>query len=329
MKIAILGSGSWATAIVKIATENHDEVFWWVREQEIKEGVEKYGHNPLYLSQCELEAKKITISNDIKTIISSANNLLFVIPSAFLARSLEPLSKEDFANKQIISAIKGIVPETNQIVAEFFNSKYSVPFTSQAVISGPSHAEEIAKEHLTYLTVGSENPLLAEYIATNFSCRYVRTTISDDIRGIEYVGILKNIYALAVGICNGLGCGDNFIAVVVSNALQEMEAFLVKANPKTDRNCNNLAYLGDLLVTAYSQHSRNRTFGQMIGQGYSVCSAQLEMKMIAEGYFAAKCIHQLNISHNSNIPIADAVYRILYEGSSASKEFALLAENFK
>lgn len=329
MKIAILGSGSWATAIVKIATENHDEVFWWVREKEIKEGVEKYNHNPLFLSQCELNAQKITIDNDIKTIVSKSDNLLFVIPSAFLARSIEPLSKEDFKNKRIISAIKGIVPETNQIVAEYFNSQYGVPFNLQAVISGPSHAEEIAKENLTYLTVGSENSLMAQHLAENFSCRYVRTTTSDDIRGIEYVGILKNIYALAVGICKGLGCGDNFIAVVVANALAEMESFLAKANPKQDRNINNLAYLGDLLVTAYSQHSRNRTFGQMIGQGYSVCSAQLEMKMIAEGYFAAKCIHELNLQHNSNIPIAEAVYRILYEASSASKEFAQLAENFK
>ena len=329
MKIAIFGSGSWATAIVKIATATHQEVFWWVREKEIVDGLKKHNHNPLYLSQCELNTSKITISNDIKKIISKADNLLFVIPSAFFARSLEGLSAEDFNNKNVISATKGIVPETNQIVAEYMRDNFNVSYANQAVISGPSHAEEIAKENLTYLTVGSHNSLLAKHIADSFQCRYVKTTISTDIEGIEYVGIMKNIYALSVGICKGLGFGDNFISVVVANGLQEMENFLSLCSPLEERNINNLAYLGDLLVTCYSQHSRNRTFGQMIGFGYSVGSAQLEMKMVAEGYYAAKCIHDLNKTFKAEISIADAVYRILYKASSAKKEFDLLSENFQ
>lgn len=328
MKIAVFGSGSWATAIVKIACETHQEVYWWVREEEIANGVKKYGHNPLFLSQCELDAKKIHIDTDIRNIIKSANNLIFVIPSAFLVRSLGGLNPEDFVGKNVVSAIKGIVPETNQIVAEYFADFYGISYGNQAVVSGPSHAEEIAKEGLTYLTIGSTNSELAKKISKGFECRYVKTVISEDINGIEYGGILKNIYALAVGICKGIGRGDNFISVLVSNAAQEMENFLSKVSPMEKRNINNFVYLGDLLVTAYSQHSRNRTFGQMIGSGYSIRSAQLEMNMVAEGYYAAKCIHDANKNHGADIPIAEAVYRILYKGSSPNKELDILAMNF-
>lgn len=328
MKISIFGSGSWATAIVKIACETHQEVYWWVREKEIERGVKHHGHNPLFLSQCELDKKKIYIDTDIKNIISKSNNLLFVIPSAFLSRSLSTLSKEDFIGKKVLSAIKGIVPETNQIVADYFLDQFEVDMDNQAVISGPSHAEEIAKERLTYLTVGSTNNQLAEYFAKVFECRYVNTVTSNDIRGIEYGGILKNIYALAVGIAKGIGRGDNFIAVLVSNSAQEMGNFLEKVSNQEERNINYFVYLGDLLVTAYSQHSRNRTFGQMIGSGYSINSAQLEMNMVAEGYYAANSIHKANKIHKANIPIAEAVYRILYKGSSPNKELDKLAKTF-
>lgn len=328
MKISIFGSGSWATAIVKIACETHQEVYWWVREKEIETGVKLYGNNPLFLSQCELDKDKIFIDTDIKNIIDKSDNLLFVIPSAFLARSLSQLNKEDFYGKNIISAIKGIVPETNQIVADYFLDKFSISYDNQAVISGPSHAEEIAKERLTYLSVGSTNEKLAEYFADIFKCRFVNTVVSNDIKGIEYGGILKNIYALAVGIAKGAGRGDNFIAVLVSNSAQEMENFLDKVSPQKDRNINYFVYLGDLLVTAYSQHSRNRTFGQMIGSGYSIHSAQLEMNMIAEGYYAANSIHKANKIHKADIPIAEAVYRILYKSSSSNKELDILAKIF-
>ncbi|MDR1725249.1 MAG: NAD(P)H-dependent glycerol-3-phosphate dehydrogenase [Bacteroidales bacterium] len=328
MKIAILGSGSWATAIVKIACESHNEVFWWVREKEIEISVKKYGYNPLFLSSCELDSKKIIISTNIKDIISKAKNLVFVIPAAFLVESLKTISKEDLKGKNIISAIKGIIPQTNQIVAEFMNSEFGISLEHQAVISGPSHAEEIASQRLTYLTCGSTNETLAKHFATNFACRYVKTMTSDDIKGIEYGGVLKNIYALAAGICKGLGYGDNFIAVLVTHAIIEMENFLNMTAANNNRNINRSVYLGDLLVTAYSQYSRNRTFGQMLGQGYSIASAQLEMNMVAEGYYASRSIQVINEKVKAKIPIADAIYRILYKGTSPNMEMKQLSESF-
>ena len=328
MNIAVLGGGSWATAIVKILTTTHDKVFWWVREKEIKESIENKGFNALYLRYCELDKGKIFISNNIHDIIAKADILFFVIPAAFLEISLSDVTKEELKEKKVVSVIKGIVPSCNKIVSNWFKEKYDLPLTSQAVISGPSHAEEIAAEKLTYLTCASHDKNFAEKIADIISCPFVKTVLSDDIEGIEYGAVMKNIYALAAGIAKGIGYGDNFIAVLIANAIQEMELFLEKIEPR-NRDVKRLAYLGDLLVTAYSQHSRNRTFGQMIGQGYSVQSAQLEMKMIAEGYYSAKCIHEANLSCNSTLPIAEAVYNILYLNKDRKKEFQSLLSCFQ
>lgn len=328
MEIAVLGSGSWATAIVRIAIETHTKVHWWVREQEIVDGVEQYGHNPLYLRSCELDANKIHISTDIKEIVSKVKNIILVIPAAFVARSLGSLNQQDLKDKRIVCATKGIIPETNQIVADYLKDAFAVDLNNQAVVSGPSHAEEIAQERLTYLTVGSTNEQFAHEIAKALECRFVKTITSQDVRGIEYGSVMKNIYALAAGIAHGIGYGDNFIAVLIANAAQEMETFLDAVAPQK-RNINCFVYLGDLLVTAYSQHSRNRTFGQMIGQGYSVKSAQLEMAMVAEGYYAANCIHIANETLKVCLPIAEAVYNILYKGMSAVGELKKLSDNFK
>lgn len=328
MNIAVLGSGSWATAIVKIATQTHTKVYWWVREQEIVQGVENFGHNPLYLRSCELDRERIIVSSDLKMIVSKATDIILVIPAAFVAGSLRSLCPKDFEGKRIICATKGIIPQTNQIVADYIRDYFNVRDENQAVISGPSHAEEIAQERLTYLTVGSCNDELAKQVAEGLKCRFVKTTTSSDIRGIEYGAVMKNIYALAAGIARGAGYGDNFVAVLIANAAQEMGAFLAVAAPQ-ERDTNRFVYLGDLLVTAYSQHSRNRTFGQMIGQGYSVKSAQLEMAMVAEGYYAAECIDKANRSIGVSLPIARAVYEILYEGKSADEEFKRLSELFK
>ena len=328
MNIAVLGSGSWATAIVKIATQTHTRVYWWVREEEIVSGVENFGHNPLYLRSCELDRERIIVSSDLKMIVSKATDIILVIPAAFVAGSLQALCPKDFEGKRIICATKGIIPQTNQIVADYLRDYFNVRDDNQAVISGPSHAEEIAQERLTYLTVGSCNGEFAKQIAEGLKCRFVKTTTSSDIRGIEYGAVMKNIYALAAGIARGAGYGDNFVAVLIANAAQEMEAFLSAVAPQK-RDTNRFVYLGDLLVTAYSQHSRNRTFGQMIGQGYSVKSAQLEMAMVAEGYYAAECIDKANRSIGVSLPIARAVYEILYEGKSADEEFKRLSELFK
>ena len=328
MNIAVLGSGSWATAIVKIATQTHTKVYWWVREQEIVQAVENFGHNPLYLRSCELDRERIIVSSDLKMIVSKATDIILVIPAAFVAGSLQSLCPKDFEGKRIICATKGIIPQTNQIVADYIRASLNVRDENQAVISGPSHAEEIAQERLTYLTVGSCNDEFAKQVAEGLKCRFVKTTTSSDIRGIEYGAVMKNIYALAAGIARGAGYGDNFVAVLIANAAQEMGAFLAVAAPQ-ERDTNRFVYLGDLLVTAYSQHSRNRTFGQMIGQGYSVKSAQLEMAMVAEGYYAAECIDKANRSIGVSLPIARAVYEILYEGKSADEEFKRLSELFK
>lgn len=328
MNIAVLGSGSWATAIVKIATQTHTKVYWWVREQEIVQAVENFGHNPLYLRSCELDRERIIVSSDLKMIVSKATDIILVIPAAFVAGSLQSLCPKDFEGKRIICATKGIIPQTNQIVADYIRDYFNVRDENQAVISGPSHAEEIAQERLTYLTVGSCNDEFAKQVAEGLKCRFVKTTTSSDIRGIEYGAVMKNIYALAAGIARGAGYGDNFVAVLIANAAQEMGTFLAVAAPQ-ERDTNRFVYLGDLLVTAYSQHSRNRTFGQMIGQGYSVKSAQLEMAMVAEGYYAAECIDKANRSIGVSLPIARAVYEILYEGKSADEEFKRLSELFK
>lgn len=329
MNISVLGSGSWATAIVKIATQNHDKVYWWVRENEIVEGVRQYGRNPLFLRSCQLDTSKIEITTDIKKVISSTDTIVLVIPSAFVEKSLQDLTPSDFENKTIISATKGIIPSTNQIVADYLQTQFKVELEQQAVLSGPSHAEEIAQDGMTYLTIGAHSQSLAQQLANRFACRFVKTRISTDIRGIEYSAVLKNIYALSAGICKGAGYGDNFISVLISNAAQEMQRFLSVVAKNEMRDTNNFVYLGDLLVTAYSQHSRNRTFGQMIGQGYSVKSAQLEMSMVAEGYYATDCIHKTNANLKVNMPIADFAYKILYQSAPLNQELQQLSDSFK
>lgn len=325
MKIAVLGSGSWGTAIVKILLNNTNLINWWIRENEIIDNIRNFHHNNLYLCSVELDSEKLELSTEIKKIISSSDVLIFAIPAAFLNDSLNGLAPADFKNKVIISAIKGIVPEYNMIIADYFMNKFEVSYNNFVVVSGPSHAEEIALEKLTYLTVASQNNELGEKLAQLFKCRYIMTSVSDDIFGTEYSTVIKNIIAIANGICIGLGYGDNFQAVLISNAIQEIKRFVDAVHP-IDRDIKSSVYLGDLMVTAYSQFSRNRTFGNMIGKGYSVKFANLEMKMIAEGYYAVKCIREINNKYNVYMPITDAVYNILYQGYSPAQEIHTLTQ---
>jgi glycerol-3-phosphate dehydrogenase (NAD(P)+) len=325
LRVGVVGSGSWGTAIVKILFNNLEHINWWVREDEIIDNIKNFHHNHVYLSSVELPPEKLFLSKDITEIIKRSDYLIFAIPSAFLYSPLKEISPDEFKGKTIISAIKGIVPEHNNIIADFFNSEYKVSFQDFVVVSGPSHAEEIALEKLTYLTLASQNTSRAEEAAKLFNCRYVKTSISDDIFGTEYSSVLKNVIAIANGICIGLGYGDNFQAVLISNAIQEIKRFVDAVHP-IDRDIKSSVYLGDLMVTAYSQFSRNRTFGNMIGKGYSVKFAQLEMKMIAEGYYATKCIWSINKKYNVYMPITEAVYNILYEGKSPAREIQLLTE---
>ena len=328
-KIAVIGSGSWATAIVKILLTNLPSVYWWVREAEIEEGIKTQGRNPLYLSSALLDKKHIHVSTNLKHIVSQADTLILVIPSAYLFSSLSVLQAEDFQGKNVISAIKGLVPERMNSISSYMKNDFNLTADRLGVISGPSHAEEIAAERLTYLTSASANLPLAEEVANCFSGNYVKVHVSNDMEGIEFSVVLKNIYALAAGIFRGIGYGDNLLAVFNTNSLNEMARFIASVFPNADRNVFTAPYLGDFLVTAYSQFSRNRSFGVMIGNGYSVRTAQLEMKMVAEGYYAVRSIHEMNLKYQVDIPIAEAVYRILYENAVAKIEFLKLLEGMR
>ncbi|RZA03416.1 MAG: NAD(P)H-dependent glycerol-3-phosphate dehydrogenase [Sphingobacteriaceae bacterium] len=326
-KILVVGGGSWATANIKMLGDNavEKEIFWWMRNPEAVEHVQKFGHNPNYLSSVEVKLPSQNISTDLKSLIAIADIILLNVPAAFLKEALAGISAHDLSGKKIVSAIKGIVPDENQIIAEFLNQHYNIPFGNFAVISGPCHAEEVALEKLSYLTIASQDPELATDFAGMINTRYIKTIVSDDIYGTEYGAVLKNIYAIASGICHGVGYGDNFQSVLISNAIRELERFVAAVHP-IDRDIKESAYLGDLLVTAYSQFSRNRTFGNMIGKGYTVRSAQLEMNMVAEGYYAVNCLHEVNKQYKVDMPICDAVYAILYQKRSPYLEMRSLAE---
>lgn len=326
-KVAILGGGSWATAIIKMLLENVDDINWYMRSTEKINFIKQHKHNNFYLSSVALDTNKIALFCDISEAVENADILIFAIPSAFLKDALRNL-KVDISDKLIVSAIKGIVPDDNLIIGEFFNQQYNVPLESFVVISGPCHAEEVALERLSYLTMASQDLKNARLIADMLSTQYIKTSISDDIYGTEYSAVLKNVFAVAAGICHGLGYGDNFNAVLISNSIQEIKRFVDAVHPIT-RDIQSSAYLGDLMVTAYSQFSRNRTFGNMIGKGYSVKSAQLEMNMIAEGYYAVKSIMEINKKYIVNMPITEAVYNILYEKISPAIEIKLLTENLR
>ncbi|MFC3562173.1 NAD(P)H-dependent glycerol-3-phosphate dehydrogenase [Pedobacter jamesrossensis] len=326
-KIAMIGGGSWATAIVKMLSDNltEKEIYWWMRNTEAIEHIKKFKHNPNYISSVELKINADNISTDINCIVNSADYIILNVPAAFLKETLKNITPANLKGKKIISAIKGIVPEDNLIIGEFLHEIYEVPYHDILVVSGPCHAEEVALEKLSYLTIACTDVEKASTFATFLNTRYIKTNVSDDIFGTEYAAVLKNIYAVASGICHGIGYGDNFQAVLISNAIREIERFVAAVHP-INRDIKESAYLGDLLVTAYSQFSRNRTFGNMVGKGYTVKSAQLEMNMIAEGYYAVKCMHIKNQEYDVDMPISKAVHRILYEGRSPHIEMKMLAE---
>jgi glycerol-3-phosphate dehydrogenase (NAD(P)+) len=325
-KIAIIGGGSWATANIKMLADNtaEKEIFWWMRNADAVHHLREFKHNPNYLSSVEIKLPEHHISTDIKHVISEANFIVLNVPAAFLKEALTGITAEDLKGKYLVSAIKGIVPDENQIIGEFLNQHYNIPFNHFLVLSGPCHAEEVALEKLSYLTIASGDPELAAHFAGLINTRYIQTIVSDDIYGTEWAAVLKNIYAVASGICHGIGYGDNFQAVLISNAIRELERFVAAVHP-ISRDIKESAYLGDLLVTAYSQFSRNRTFGNMIGKGYTVTSAQLEMNMIAEGYYAVNCLHQVNKQYKVAMPICEAVYAILYKKKAPVPQMQHLA----
>ena len=326
-KIAIIGGGSWATAIAKIVIGKTDHIGWYIRRDDSIENFRRMGHNPNYLTSVRFNVDNIFFSSDLNKIVEAYDTLVFVIPSPYLKNHLKKL-KTRLRDKFIITAIKGLVADDNLACSEFFHNVYDVPISSLACIGGPSHAEEVALERLSYLTVRCSAQDKAQAFADVIASEYIKTKTSSDVLGIEYSSVLKNVYAIAAGICSGLKYGDNFQAVLMANAVQEMSRFLSAIYP-LERNVYDSVYLGDLLVTGYSNFSRNRTFGTMIGKGYSVKSAQIEMEMIAEGFFGTKCMKEKNRHMHVNMPILDAVYNILYERISPQIEIKLLTDSFR
>ena len=326
-KTAIIGGGSWATAIAKIVVSHTHHIGWYMRRDDRIEDFKRLGHNPAYLQSARFDVDEIFFSSNINTIVQGFDTLVFVTPSPYLKSHLRKL-RTPLRDKFIVTAIKGIVPDENLVCSEFFHEVYDVPYDNLAVIGGPSHAEEVALERLSYLTVGCADRDKAAAFTRVLANDYIKTKVAADVVGIEYACVLKNVYASAAGICNGLKYGDNFQAVLISNAVQEMNRFLTAVNP-IERHIYDSVYLGDLLVTGYSNFSRNRTFGAMIGKGYSVKSAQMEMEMVAEGYFGTKCMKEINRHWHVNMPILDAVYNILYEGINPQIEIKLLTDSFR
>lgn len=322
-----MGGGSWATAVAKIVLEKVDHISWYMRRPEVIEDFKRLEHNPSYLTSVHFDVNRISFSSDINEVVRNCDTLIFVTPSPYLKNHLKKL-KEKLHNKFVITAIKGIVPDENLICSEYFRQVFNVPDDNLAVLGGPSHAEEVALGRLTYLTIGCTDEEKAANFADLIASSYVKTKTNSDVIGIEYASVLKNVYAIASGICNGLKYGDNFKSVLVSNAVQEMSRFLNAVYP-IERNVYDSVYLGDLLVTSYSNFSRNRVFGTMIGRGYSVKSAQIEMEMIAEGFYGTKCMKEINRHFHVNMPILDAVYNILYEKISPSIEIKLLTDSFR
>ena len=326
-KIAIIGGGSWATAIAKIIVSHTHHIGWYIRRSDRIEDFRRIGHNPAYLTSVHFNIDEIEFSSDINKMVQAYDTLVFVTPSPYLKSHLKKL-KTRIRDKFIVTAIKGIVPDENLVCSEYFHQIYDVPHENLACIGGPSHAEEVALERLSYLTVACADENKAKIFTNVLSNSFIKTKTSSDVLGIEYSSVLKNVYAIAAGICSGLKYGDNFQAVLISNAVQEISRFLRTVNEE-QRKIDDSVYLGDLLVTGYSNFSRNRVFGTMIGKGYSVKSAQIEMEMIAEGYFGTKCMKEINRHLHVNMPILDAVYNILYERINPQIEIKLLTDSFR
>ncbi len=326
-KIGIIGYGSWATALVKILSHNNIQLVWHFPKQEDIDYIQTHHHSPRYLTDVELNLDVIELTTSLDHLSEKSDTIVLAYPSAFLHKTIQSF---DFNDKSVFSAIKGIVPEYNLIIGEYLNQIHKVPLNRIGVITGPCHAEEVALERLSYLTIAGQNQEMIGKMCRNLTCHFIQTTASDDIYGTEYSAVLKNIMAVAAGICHGLGYGDNFQAVLISNAIQEIKKFVDAVHP-INRDINDSAYLGDLLVTAYSQFSRNRTFGNMIGKGYSVKQTQLEMNMVAEGYYALQCIYQINQTYKVDMPITNAVYQIIFGSpkKSAQKAIQELTRNLK
>ncbi len=328
LKYAVIGGGSWATALVKVLTSTQDKIYWYLRDEKSIEHIKQYKCNRKYLKTVHLDTEKIIFESDINAVVKAADILIFSIPSAFLIDQIKNI-KVSLEDKYVVSAIKGFVSKDNLTVAEYFHHFFEIPYDHIIVLSGPTHSEEVAMENMSYITFSSKYEEVAKKVSQGFECYYIKPITGTDIFGVEYSAAMKNIYAIAVGICHSMRFGDNFVAVLITGAFNEIKTFLNVAHPDSNRLTTTSAYLGDLLVTCYSQFSRNRTFGGMIGQGYSVISARMEMNMVAEGYYATKSIYEISKNNNIELPIVSAVYRVLYEDASPYHEMMALSNQLQ
>jgi glycerol-3-phosphate dehydrogenase (NAD(P)+) len=327
-KITILGNGSWSSALAKILTDNGHAIHWWMRSAEALEALQRTHHNPHYLSSVKYDINLLHLEANLEKAILSSDVILIGTPSAFVEEVLKNLPKDIFSQKIILSAIKGILPQPSVLLNEYLLTTFNFPLEQYACISGPCHAEEVAAEKLSYLTFASSNQNLAADIASLFNNHYMKTVVSNDVYGVQYAAVLKNIYALGAGIAHGLDYGDNFLSVYITNCFSELQQFMEVISKQTQHHYNTSAYLGDLLVTCYSMHSRNRTFGNFIGKGYSVSAAKLELNMVAEGYYASKGINTICKKINYHLPIAQAIYEILWEHEAAGTRFQEIEKIF-
>jgi glycerol-3-phosphate dehydrogenase (NAD(P)+) len=337
MVFGIIGSGSWATALAKILVDKKHAINWWIRNADTIQHIKENGNNPNYLSSAKFDASLVSMSTNVKEVVAKSDVLVVAVPSAYAEESLASLTSEDWKGKKVISAIKGLLPEKNILLNFYLQKQFNIPIENYFAVLGPCHAEEVAEEKLSYLTFSGTDITTASEIASHFTTDYISTIVNHDILGVQYAAVLKNIYALGAGIAHGLNYGDNFLSVYIANAADEMAGFLKKfgaehitvgehdgEDPITHRKTPNYAasvYLGDLLVTCYSMHSRNRSFGKKIGEGQLVSTVKQQMHMVAEGYNAAKCIYNINKSVDAAIPIAETVYKILWEDVKPSDGF--------
>jgi glycerol-3-phosphate dehydrogenase (NAD(P)+) len=327
--VAVIGSGSWATAIVKILSERPIKINWWMRSEESVKHIKAFAHNPKYLSDVQIDLNKVAPTTNLNKTIEESKYIILALPAAFIHQALKDVKESQWKGKKFFSAIKGMIPDKHKIISDYLKDEHDISKKNLGVIGGPCHSEEVALERQSYLTISAIDPKHAEILAHLLNCRYIHTHVIDDVAGIEYAAVMKNIISLAVGITRGMNYGDNFQAVLVANAMQEIKRFLDIVAPFNKRDLNESAYLGDLLVTAYSQFSRNRIFGQMIGKGYTAKSAQLEMNMIAEGYYAVKSLMEINKKHKVDLPICEFVYNILYGNQSPTREIRVLEARLK
>ena len=317
-RCAVIGHGSWATVLVKVLTTNESCVGWYVRNNEVLELLRDEGRNCRYLSDIEFDMNRIRLSDDLNAIVSEADILFLVTPAAYLKYYLSDL-RISLKDKMVVSAVKGIIPDENLFVTDYLKQQYGLSDAQLCFICGPTHAEEVGHGQLTYLTLACKEVMNTRVVGEKLKTSYIKISCQSNIDYLERSSVLKNIYAIIVGIAVGMGYGDNFISVLVSNCIKEMYFLLDPKNVNDLTKFTPSNFFGDLLVSCYSSHSRNRQLGMLIGRGNTVKTALNEMTMVAEGYYSSAMLPFLPEEQRRQLPIAEKAYQVLHQGMSARK----------